>query len=554
VKQSLRSWLWRVPVAQEVDEEIALHLELRTLELIARGVDPQVAREQALKRMGDVRQVKRELVELSGKRDREMKITQWLDEFVYDVKFALRQLRGAPAFTLIAVATLALGIGANSAIFALVDATLLRPLPFADPDRLISIHETQGGDRAFVSPVNMRDWLSRNRSLGGIAAFSPGVGGMVMAGADGQAETVSRQWVTAGIFDVLGVKAVVGRTFLRSDDEQRANVVVLSEPFWRSRFDADPAVIGRQIRLDGLMWTVVGVVPGDFHLVGRSSLWAMRPVLGAPERARGAYVFSAVGRLKPGATLDAARDDLSAVASALAREFPKTNASRGVFVESMHDSVVGGDLRLTSMIFLGVVGFVLLICCANVANLLLARATARTRELAVRAAPGRGPSPDHSSADDREHGLVYPGRRPGPDSGGGHYQRSARDDSRGPASSDRDTRLRLARGGLLRCGRAARGPAFWHCASVAGRKSLVFRGDGRRPADHHGRRWSAALPARHGRGGDRGAAALRGRPAASHPRGGGLVRPRVSGGECAQHAGRSPRLEVSNPRGAPAVL
>ncbi|MBP6703602.1 MAG: ABC transporter permease, partial [Vicinamibacteria bacterium] len=229
MKRSLRSWLWRVPVDQEVDEEIALHLELRTRELIARGLDPQVAREQALKRMGDVRAVKRELMELSGKRDREMKITQWLDEFRYDVKFALRQLRGAPAFTLIAVVTLALGIGANSAIFALVDATLLRPLPFGEPDRLISIHESRDGDRAFVSPINMRDWLARNRSFEGIAAYAPGVGGMVMAGVDGQAETVSRQWVTAGIFDVLGVKAILGRTFLRSDDEQNANVVVLSE-------------------------------------------------------------------------------------------------------------------------------------------------------------------------------------------------------------------------------------------------------------------------------------------------------------------------------------
>ena len=391
IRRSLRSWLWRVPVEQEVEEEIALHLELRTRELVARGVDPTSAREQALRRMGDLRTVKRELLELSRKRDREMKITTWLEELRDDVAFAFRQLRGAPAFTLIAVTTLALGIGANAAIFALVDATLLRPLPFGDPGRIVAIHETSAQtNRGAASPNNMNDWSKRNRSFERIAGYTAGVGGMVMAGADGNAETVTRQWVSAGIFDVLGVKAIAGRTFLPSDDEQRARVVVMSETFWRSRFNADPTVIGREIRLDGSMWTVVGVVPGDFQLVGQSSIWGMRPIVGAPERARGAYVFAAVGRLKPGVTMEAAEAELANIARGLAEEYPATNAGRGVALQPLHDSIIGGDLRMTSMMFLGVVGFVLLICCANVANLLLARATARTRELAVRAALGAG--------------------------------------------------------------------------------------------------------------------------------------------------------------------
>jgi hypothetical protein len=143
VKRSLRSRLWRVPIEQEVDEEIALHLELRTRELMARGLDPETARRQARERMGDVGSVKRELRELGRKRDRDMKILTWLEELRHDVAFAFRQLRKAPAFTAVAIVTLGLGIGANSAIFALVDATLLRPLPFAEPDRLVAIHEDE---------------------------------------------------------------------------------------------------------------------------------------------------------------------------------------------------------------------------------------------------------------------------------------------------------------------------------------------------------------------------------------------------------------------------
>jgi putative ABC transport system permease protein len=318
-------------------------------------------------------------------------LTTSIDTLRDDVKFAARQLRSAPTFTIVAAMTVALGIGANSAIFALVDATLLRPLPFRDPDRLVMLSEQRDNAlRSRVAPLNLLDWNERNHTFQLIAGFVPSVGGMVMNGRDGTAETVPRQWVTQGFFDVLGVRAIAGRTFLPADDSNRSNVVVLSEGFWRTRFHADPTVVGRDIRLDGVLYTVVGVVPKDFQLVGRSSIWALAPLNNRRPGMRTAYSLQAIGRLQPDVTLDAAIADMAAVADGLAREFPATNKGRGVWVEPMHDALIGSDLRLTAILFLGVVGFVLLLCCANVANLLLARATVRARELALRSALGAG--------------------------------------------------------------------------------------------------------------------------------------------------------------------
>ena len=303
MRKSLRSWLWRVPIDQEIADEIALHLELRTRELIQSGMDPRSARELALQRMGDLAVVKETCVNLGRKRDRGMRLTLWFEELHDDVRFALRQLRAAPVFTAIAVATLALGIGANSAIFALVDATLLRPLPYANPDRLVTIWETSDANsRSFASPPNMLDWNERSRTFEKIAGFTPNVGGMVMAGRDGNAETVSRQWVTAGIFDVLGVKPIAGRTFIPEDEEKRLHVIVMSEALWESRFNRDPvnrragdqdgrdSVDGRRHRAEDLrnprphqrvgdaaVRQHAAARPGPVHAAGRRPDEARRP-------------------------------------------------------------------------------------------------------------------------------------------------------------------------------------------------------------------------------------------------------------------------------------
>ncbi len=299
---------------------------------------------------------------------------------------AIRSLARHPGFTAIAVITLALGIGANTAIFSVVNAVLLRPLPFADPERIVWLWDTQPQlPTAPTSLPDFLDWKEQNRSFEHLAAFQ---GGNMFFDAGNGTEDIPVGLVTPETFALFRVSPILGRTFTNEETlpGERSRLAVLSHSMWQNQFGSDPNVIGRTIQLSGATHTIIGVMQAGFSFPARARLW--RPLSIDPKQLdRGPHYLRVVGRLKRDVTLPQAQADMSAIAARLAQEYPEKIAGHGVKLEPLTDVVVG-DIGLALFVFLGAVGFVLLIACANLANLMLARVGARQKEIAVRTALG----------------------------------------------------------------------------------------------------------------------------------------------------------------------
>ena len=376
----------------DFDREVAAHIELLTEEHSRRGVPPGEARRLAILRFGGAVQIREQQHENRG--------LPFVETTLQDLRYGMRALRKSPAYSLVAVATLAIGIGAGTTVFSVVGAVLLRPLPFAAPGRLVRIYETNPLRRwtaNIASPANYWDWREQNKSFTDIAAYeqfnSTGSGGSdVFLTGFGDPQGLKSLGVSGNLFQVLGAAPLLGRTFVEEEQwDGRARVAVLSYGLWQSAFGGDPAIVGRTITLSGRAFDVVGVMPRTFFFPGRDvQLWT--PFGYTAQRvlsSRRPHWLGVVARLRPGVSLDRAREDMNSVARQLEQQYPDTNTRMGVRLEPLHDTYASGA-RMALLMLSGAVGLLFLIVCANLANLQLGRGVTRARELAIRRALGAG--------------------------------------------------------------------------------------------------------------------------------------------------------------------